>query len=56
VFTSERGGLNDEHPLTPVFNPQPYGEIHVLRLEDGTTVRLTHDKWENGTPAWAASR
>ncbi|MBI5584306.1 MAG: PD40 domain-containing protein [Deltaproteobacteria bacterium] len=53
VFASERGGLNDEEPLIPVFNPQPYGEIFALRLSDGLTVRLTHNKWEDGVPSWA---
>lgn len=52
VFASQRGGLNDESPLIPIFNPQPYGEIFALRLEDGHTVRLTHNKWEDGTPTW----
>ncbi|MBI5586662.1 MAG: PD40 domain-containing protein [Deltaproteobacteria bacterium] len=53
VFTSQRGGLNDEEPLFPYFNPQPYGEIHVVRPADGLVVRLTHNKWEDGTPAWS---
>jgi tricorn protease-like protein len=53
VFSSQRGGLNDEEPLIPVFNPQPYGELYALRLSDGLVVRLTHNKWEDGTPAWA---
>ncbi len=52
VFTSQRGGLNDEEPLLQVFNPQPYGEIHALRLVDGQVVRLTHNKWEDGPPTW----
>jgi len=52
VFSSQRGGLNDEEPLIPVFNPQPYGDLYTLRLEDGLIVRLTHNKWEDGTPAW----
>lgn len=52
VFASERGGLNDEEPLLPIFNPQPYGEIFALRLADGFTVRLTHNKWEDGVPSW----
>lgn len=52
VFASERGGMNDESPLIPVFNPQPYGEIFAVNLEDGTLVRLTYNKWEDGTPTW----
>jgi WD40 repeat protein len=53
VFTSQRGGLNDEEPLLPVFNPQPYGEVYAVRMGDGLTIRLTHNKWEDGTPTWA---
>jgi TolB protein len=52
VFTSARGGLNDEEPLLTIFNPQPYGELYALRLADGLTLRLTHNKWEDGTPTW----
>ncbi len=52
AFTSQRGGLNDEEPLITVFNPQPYGEVYALRLADGLVVRLTHNKWEDGTPTW----
>jgi Tol biopolymer transport system component len=54
VFASQRGGLSDEEPLIMIFNPQPYGEIFAQRLEDGLVVRLTHNKWEDGTPTWGA--
>ena len=56
VFASERGGMNDESPLIPVFNPQPYGDIYALRISDGSVIRLTHNKWEDGTPTWAAMK
>jgi TolB protein len=53
IFTSERGRLNDELPLTQVvFQPQPYGEIHAMRLSDRLVVRLTHNKWEDGPADW----
>jgi TolB protein len=53
LFTSQRGGLNDELPLLRViFLPQPYGELHALRLEDKAVFRVTHDKWEDGPSAW----
>ena len=55
VFSSQRGGLNDEEPLIPVFNPQPYGDLYALRLEDGLVIRLTHNKWEDGTPTWVGT-
>lgn len=53
VFVSQRDGLNDEMPLLRFsFQPQPYGEIHAIRLEDKEVFRLTHNKWEDGPPAW----
>ncbi|MCY4600826.1 MAG: hypothetical protein OXF27_13015 [Acidobacteria bacterium] len=53
LFTSQRGEFNDELPLMRViFQPQPYGELHAIRLSDRTVVRLTHDKWEDGPAAW----
>jgi Tol biopolymer transport system component len=52
IFTSERGGINDEEPLNPIFNPQPYGDIWAVSLVDGTLARLTHNKWEDGVASW----
>ena len=53
LFTSQRGGLNDELPLSRViFLPQPYGELHAVRLEDKAVFRVTHNKWEDGPSAW----
>jgi Tol biopolymer transport system component len=50
LFTSSRMGFKDEALLTG--EPQPYGEIFVMRY-DGTDVKqLTDDQWEEGTPAW----
>jgi TolB protein len=52
AFTSARGGFKDEAALHPG-NPQPYGDIYVMRA-DGTDVRqLTDTPFEEGTPAWA---
>jgi TolB protein len=52
AFTSERMGFKDEALYTD--NPQPYGEIFVMRF-DGTQIeQLTDDQWEEGGPAWAA--
>lgn len=54
LFTSQRGGLNDETPLLRViFQPQPYGEVYAMRLKDREVFRLTQNKWEDGPPAWA---
>jgi hypothetical protein len=46
--------LSDEEPMVQevVFGPQMYGEIYAYRLSDGLTVRLTHNKWEEGNPFW----
>lgn len=57
VFVSDRGGFNDEYPLT-AGNPQPYAEIWILPVKDGKTtgaaIRLTHDQWEDGLPYWGS--
>ena len=54
IYASGKNGLADESPLVQsvLFNPQMYGEIHAYRIADGTTVRLTHNKWEDGAPIW----
>ena len=53
LFTSQRSEFSDELPLLRViFQPQPYGELHAIRLADRTVVRLTHNKWEDGPTAW----
>jgi Tol biopolymer transport system component len=54
VYTSERGGINDEEPMVQevVFGPQMYGELYARRLGDGFEIRLTHNKWEEGNPFW----
>jgi Tol biopolymer transport system component len=52
AFASQRGGFKDESALHP-YNPQPYGDIYVMR-QDGSDVRqLTDDQFEDSTPAWA---
>jgi len=53
-YTSERGGINDEEPVVQevVFAPQMYGDIYLQQLSDGRTIRVTHNKWEDGTVFW----
>ena len=52
AFTSVREGFKDEAALH-IGNPQPTGEICVMRA-DGSDVRvLTDDQYEEGTPTWA---
>ncbi len=55
AFASARGGFKDEALLHP-FNPQPYGDVYVMRA-DGSGVRmLTDDQFEDGTPNWVPAR
>lgn len=51
VFTSARGGFKDEAPLHP-FNPQPYGDLHVMRADGSDLHLLTDTQFEEGTPTW----
>ncbi len=53
AFSSARGGFKDEAPLSlPQWNPQPYGEVCVMRA-DGSDVRaLTDDQYEDGGPTF----
>ncbi len=54
AFTSARGGFKDESALHPN-NPQPYGDLYVMRA-DGSDVRmLTDDQFEDGTSSWLPS-
>lgn len=55
AFTSQRGGFKDEAALHP-YNPQPYGDLYVMRA-DGSDVRmLTDNQYEEGTPNWIPRR
>jgi Tol biopolymer transport system component len=54
LYVSEQGGISDEEPLVQsiLFAPQMYGELFAHRIADGVTLRLTHNKWEDGVPSW----
>lgn len=52
VFTSAVGGFKDEAVLHP-FNPQPYGDLYVMRSNGSDVRRLTNNQFEEGTPSWA---
>jgi TolB protein len=55
AFASAGQGFKDEAVLHP-YNPQPYGEIYVMRA-DGSDVRmLTDNQYEEGTPSWMPTR
>lgn len=51
AFASARSGFKDEALLHPA-NPQPYGEIYVMRADGSEVHALTDDPFEKGTPAW----
>ena len=53
-FASMRGGLKDEQPLTG--NPQPYGDLYLMRPDGSEVQVLTDDQFEDGTPSWAPRR
>jgi Tol biopolymer transport system component len=54
IYTTENYGINDEQALIQpiIFSPQMYGEIVALNLKTKERIRLTHNKWEEGTPLW----
>ena len=52
AFTSEGNGFKDEAALHPN-NPQPYGDLYVMRADGSDVRRLTDNQFEEGTPNWA---
>jgi Tol biopolymer transport system component len=51
VFTSKRAGYSAEEIALPS-QPQPYGELFAVRADGSSLIRLTHNGFEEGTPAW----
>ena len=51
VFTSQRAGYSAEEISLPR-QPQPYGDLFAIRVDGTGLVRLTHNGFEEGTPAW----
>jgi Tol biopolymer transport system component len=51
VFTSKRAGFSAEEIGLPQ-QPQPYGDLFAIRLDGTGLTRLTHNGFEEGTPAW----
>jgi Tol biopolymer transport system component len=51
VFTSQRAGWSAEEISLP-HQPQPYGDLFVVRVDGTGLLRLTHNGFEEGTPAW----
>jgi hypothetical protein len=54
IYTTEGYGINDEQSLIQpiIFSPQMYGEIVAYNINTKERFRLTHNKWEEGTPLW----
>ncbi|WOH08317.1 hypothetical protein DCAR_0727755 [Daucus carota subsp. sativus] len=51
AFTSDYGAVSAE----PISNPhqyQPYGDIYTINVDGSGLKRLTHNSYEDGTPAW----
>lgn len=55
AFASARSGFKDEAVLHPA-NPQPYGEIYVMRADGSEAHALTDEPFEKGTPTWIPTR
>jgi Tol biopolymer transport system component len=51
VFTSQRAGYSAEEISLPS-QPQPYGDLFLIRTDGTGLRRLTHNGFEEGTPAW----
>ena len=51
AFASARGGFKDEAALHP-YNPQPYGDLYVMRADGSDLRQLTDTQFEDGTPTW----
>lgn len=50
AFTSSRMGFKDECVYTN--QPQPYGEIFVMKADGSQVEQLTDNQWEDGCPSW----
>lgn len=53
VFASQRAGLSAEEVSLP-HQFQPFGDLFAIRLDGTGLLRLTHNGFEEGTPAWGA--
>jgi TolB protein len=50
IFSSARMGFKDEALYTN--NPQPYGELFLMRYDGTRAQQLTDDQWEEAGAAW----
>ncbi|KAK6131526.1 hypothetical protein DH2020_034733 [Rehmannia glutinosa] len=52
VFVADYAGVSAE----PISNPhhfQPYGDVFMIKSDGSGIQRLTHNSYEDGTPAWS---
>jgi TolB protein len=54
MFSSSRMGFKDEAPLFDG-QPQPYGEIFLMRADGSDQRQITDDQWEDGPGTWRPS-
>lgn len=54
MFSSSRMGFKDEAPLFDG-QPQPYGEIFVMRADGSDQRQITDNQWEDGPGTWRPS-
>ncbi|KAF7829808.1 TolB protein [Senna tora] len=52
TFTSDYSAISAE-PISVPHQFQPYGEIFTINIDGSDLKRLTHDAYEEGTPAWS---
>ncbi|PIA47647.1 hypothetical protein AQUCO_01400337v1 [Aquilegia coerulea] len=51
VFTSDFAAVSAE-PIANSHHFQPYGDIFIAKADGSGIQRLTHNSYEDGTPAW----
>ena len=54
MFSSSRMGFKDEAPLFDG-QPQPYGEIFVMRTDGSDQRQITDKQWADGPGTWRPS-
>ncbi|KAL3840039.1 hypothetical protein ACJIZ3_024630 [Penstemon smallii] len=52
VFASDYAAVSGE-PIANSHHFQPYGDIFVIKSDGSGIRRLTHNSYEDGTPAWS---
>ncbi|KAL0360269.1 UNVERIFIED_CONTAM: hypothetical protein Sradi_3711400 [Sesamum radiatum] len=53
AFASDRENPGSAEPIANPHHYQPYGDIFVIKADGSGIQRLTHNSYEDGTPAWS---